>query len=71
MPSLGENWLSLRIKTLREFPIVLTNNNNDVAINEIDSIAKDLIDNNHNMQSKEKLKSIIDQKVTSLYKMSI
>lgn len=67
MPSLGGGWRSLRIGIMREFPIVLKNNDNEKVVHEIIDEACDLMSRFYITEDREKKLSVIDQKVCSLY----
>ncbi len=70
MPSLGYGWKSLRIGIMREFPIVLKNNDNEKVVLEVIDRVCGIISRHHSIDERGKKLSEMDERICDLYNVS-
>jgi hypothetical protein len=68
MPTLGSGWYSYRINVFRKFLIPIPHKGQDNSLfNEIANLASMLLHNKLNKTDRDKILSLIDDKVCELY----
>ena len=70
MPSLGNGWRSFRVGTIREFPIVLRNDENQAIVREVVERARSLMLEDWGTEDDDRTLQEIDEKVCCLYNVS-